>query len=85
VITIPLASAKEHISKILAFKVLSRQHLSNLISSQTPRTLTWKSMEHFETLLAEATKEGSNGIPGAVVAVVDKSGMSLLFTPTALL
>jgi hypothetical protein len=42
-------------------------------------------MEHFEALLVEATKQGSNGIPGAVVAVVDKSGISRLLVPTDLL
>jgi hypothetical protein len=33
-------------------------------------------MDHFEKLLAGATAKGSNGILGAVVAVVDKEGQS---------
>ena len=31
-------------------------------------------MEHFEKVLSEATKKGANGVPGAAVAVIDRSG-----------
>ncbi|KAF1966681.1 beta-lactamase/transpeptidase-like protein [Bimuria novae-zelandiae CBS 107.79] len=31
-------------------------------------------MDHFEEVLSQATKKGSNGVPGAAVAIVDRTG-----------
>lgn len=39
-------------------------------------------MEHFETFLENATAKGSNAIPGAAMAVVDRDGMSMLIKTT---
>jgi len=37
-------------------------------------------MDKFDEFLSEATRKGSNNVPGAVVVVVDKSGMACLGT-----